>query len=102
MKKSKNQKPYYYTKLKALAAEHDITDTDMAKIVGLAYSTYSDKKRGRIRWQKMKCTVSVNTLTVRFMACLAGGIRQTECDYNKGKCPYYMWKIVLDICYCLI
>ncbi len=50
MKKSKNQKPYYYTKLKALAAEHDITDTDMAKIVGLAYSTYSDKKRGRIRW----------------------------------------------------
>lgn len=45
-----NIKPYFYVRLKILAAEHGLTDADMAKIVGLAYSTYSDKKRGKIRW----------------------------------------------------
>jgi DNA-binding XRE family transcriptional regulator len=48
--KNKNQKPYYYKTLNMLAAEHDLTDGEMAKIAGMAYSTYSDKKRGKIRW----------------------------------------------------
>lgn len=49
MRKLKN-KPYYYTRLNMLAAEHDLTDAEMARIAGMAYSTYSDKKRGKIRW----------------------------------------------------
>lgn len=46
----KSAKPFYYTTLKMLAAEHDLTDGDMAKIVGISQSTYSGKKRGIIRW----------------------------------------------------
>lgn len=50
MKKSKTNKPFFYTKLNVLAAENDLTDKEMSKIAGMAYSTYSDKKRGKIRW----------------------------------------------------
>lgn len=50
MKTSKKERPYYYRTLKVLAAENDLTDAGMAKIAGMAYSTYSDKKRGKIRW----------------------------------------------------
>jgi len=46
----KTDKPYFYKTLKVLAAENDMTDRDIAKIVGMAYSTYSDKKRGKLRW----------------------------------------------------
>lgn len=38
-----------YSKLLKLL-EDDLADKDMAKIAGMAYSTYSDKKRGKIRW----------------------------------------------------
>ena len=48
--KNPKQKPFYYTTLKMLAAEYDLTDKEMAHIAGMAYSTYSDKKRGKIRW----------------------------------------------------
>ncbi len=48
--KNKKEKPYFYKTLKVLAAENDLTDADIAKIAGMAYSTYSDKKRGKIRW----------------------------------------------------
>jgi len=50
MKSTKREKPYFYKKLKMLAAENDLKDADIAKIAGMAYSTYSDKKRGKIRW----------------------------------------------------
>ncbi len=48
--KAKKNKPYFYARLKMLAAEHNLSDQDMARIAGMAYSTYSDKKRGKIRW----------------------------------------------------
>jgi DNA-binding XRE family transcriptional regulator len=48
--KNKSQMPFWYKPLRVLAAENDLTDRDMARIAGMAYSTYSDKKRGKIRW----------------------------------------------------
>ena len=48
--KKKKEKPYYYTRLNMLSAEPDLPDAEMARIAGMAYSTYTDKKRGKIRW----------------------------------------------------